>query len=141
MAVFAAMFFGMAGLLVMNTVYLSLIERIHELGIITALGASRRKIIGLVMLETSLLVVSGAALGGAAGALLVGYLHRGFSLPFNLGDVYAEFGYPQVLYAGVSPGQVALVLAFTLATALLSALWPASMAAGIEPAEAMRFVG
>ncbi len=138
--IYAVLFFVLAGLLVVNTVYLSLVERIREFGVIIALGADRWRVMRLVVLESLLLVASGAALGGIIGGLALWRLARGFSLPGTLAQQYAEFGLPAVMYASITPGQVLLVFAFAALTAIASALWPAWLAGRLEPVEAMRHV-
>ena len=132
-------FFVLAGLLVMNTIYLSIIERIREFGIIMALGAARLKMIAMVLSESILLCFSGAAAGAAGGLAVVAYMSRGFSFPPALAELYAEAGLPTVLFASVSLQQFLITIAFVLATGILAALLPAFTAARLEPVEAMRF--
>jgi len=138
--IYALLFFVLAGLLVVNTVYLSLVERIREFGVIIALGADRWRVMRLVIMESLVLVSSGALVGGLLGGLALMHMSKGFSLPGNLARQYAEFGIPEVLYASVTPGQVAQVFAFAILTAIVSALWPAWLAGRLEPVEAMRHV-
>ncbi len=64
------------GLLVANTVMMSVYERIREFGLMRALGAKRRFIFGLVLLEALLLGVVGGLLGlglGQAASSLVNW--------------------------------------------------------------------
>lgn len=64
------------GLLVANTVMMSVYERIREFGLMRALGAKRNFIFGLVLLEALLLGVVGGLLGlvlGQAGSGLVNW--------------------------------------------------------------------
>jgi len=138
--IYALLFFVLAGLLVVNTVYLSLVERIREFGVIIALGADRWRIMQLVIMESLLLVLSGALAGGLLGGLALRHMSQGFSLPWGLAKQYAEFGLPEVLYASITPTQVAQVFAFAILTAVVSALWPAWLAGRLEPVEAMRHV-
>lgn len=137
MYVVTLIFFVLAGLLVLNTIYLGLIERIREFGVILSLGARGAQVIGMILLESLLLCLSGAVSGLGLGLGLVAYLSRGFSIP-GLEAYYASFGLNPVFYPAVGAGQVAFALLFTVATALLAALWPALLAARLEPAEAMR---
>lgn len=137
--VVTGLFFVLAGLLVTNTVYLSVIERVREFGVIQALGAGRRKVIGMVLSESLVLCAVGALVGAASGLGIVAVLARGFSFPAELADLYAESGLPTVLYASVSPGQLLTTVLFTFATGVLAALLPAFAAARLEPTEAMRF--
>lgn len=57
------------GLLVANTVMMSVYERIREFGLMRALGAKRNFIFGLVLLESLLLGVIGGLLGLVVGEL------------------------------------------------------------------------
>lgn len=63
MVVMSVIFFVLAGLLVLNTIYLSTLERVREFGVLIELGAQGRTIIRIVTLESVMLCVGGAALG------------------------------------------------------------------------------
>ena len=134
----SALFFILAGLLVLNTVYLSVMERIRELGVIQALGAGGRRILGLIATESVLLCTLGALVGSALGLAAIASLADGFSVP-ALAEYWASFGLDPVLYFTVTPAQVVFAIVFAVVTALLAALWPAALAARLEPVEAMRF--
>ncbi|MEJ2288517.1 MAG: FtsX-like permease family protein [Deinococcales bacterium] len=130
-------FYVLAGLLVMNTVYLSLIERVREFGLVIALGAEGRQVVRMILSESILLCLTGAAVGLAAGLGAVAALAPGFTLP-GFEGLYQALGISPVLYPSVTGGQVAFALVFAVATAVLAALWPALLATRIEPVEAMR---
>ncbi len=130
-------FYVLAGLLVLNTVYLSLIERVREFGLVVALGAAGRQVVLMILTESVLLCLTGAAVGLAAGLGAVAALAPGFSLP-GFEGLYAALGISPVLYPSVSAGQVTFALIFALITAIAAALWPALLATRIEPVEAMR---
>ncbi len=138
MVVMSAVFFVLAGLLVLNTIYLSALERIREFGLMQALGARGRTVMRLVTLESVLLCASGAAIGLAAGLGVVAWLSDGFVVP-GMEAIYAEIGLSPVLYPSVEPWQVALAVGFAVATAIVAALGPARLAARTEPASAMRY--
>jgi len=138
--VFTALLFILAGLMVVNTVYLSLMERIREFGVILALGAARRAVMRMVLWESLWLCASGAAAGTIPGLALVWYLGRGFGFPEVLREVGAAVGYPPVLYASIQPGEVVITAAFVVVTGIVAAWWPARVAAALQPVEAMRFV-
>jgi ABC-type lipoprotein release transport system permease subunit len=135
--IFDALFFVLAGLLVVNTIYLSVLERVREFGVIMAMGANRWQVIRMVLMESLMLVGCGSVVGFAVGLGIVGAMSRGFSLPSA--ESYAEFGIPTVMYASISLEQILITFAFALGTALLAALWPAWMAGRLQPVEAMRF--
>lgn len=139
MIVFSFFIFVLAGLLVVNTIYLGLVERIREFGVIIAVGADRWRVMRMVFAESLVLVLAGSGAGLLLGGALIARMARGFSLP-GFEDVMAEFGMPVVLYPGVTLEQVAITVAFTIGTALLAALWPAWVAGRLQPVEAMRHV-
>jgi ABC-type lipoprotein release transport system permease subunit len=136
---FVGLFFVLAGLLVVNTIYLSVVERTREFGVVIALGASRGRIMRMVLAESLLLCGTGAGIGLALGLATLARLARGFSYP-GLGEYLQQLGLPAVEYARIEPGEIALILAFALATGILAALWPARLAGRLEPVEGRRFV-
>lgn len=138
--IFTAILFVLAGLMVINTVYLNLMERIREFGVIMALGAGRRAVATMVLWESLWLCVTGAVAGTALGLALVWYLGRGFSLPAVLSELTSAFGYPRVLYTSIQPAEIAITAAFVLVTGILAAWWPTRVAGTLQPVEAMRFV-
>lgn len=133
---FDALFFLLAGLLLVNTIYLGLTERIGEFGTIIALGATRWKVMQMVVLESLVLVWSGGLVGFVLGLAIISRMSRGFSLPNA--ESYAEFGTPLVMYGAITLEQVLITLAFVMTTAILAALWPAWLAGRLQPVEAMR---
>ena len=134
----SALFFVLAGLLVLNTVYLSVMERIREFGVIHALGAGDRRVLGMIATESVLLCLLGAAVGTAGGLGIVAAYADGLVIP-GLEPYYSSFGLDPVFYLSVEPAQVLFAVGFAVVTALLAALWPAWIASRLEPVEAMRF--
>ena len=139
MTVVSVIFFVLAGLLVLNTVYLSTLERVREFGVIISLGARTRRILGMVTLESLLMCLTGAAIGLGLGLLLVALGSNGFRMPGYAEEMMAEVGLPNVFYLSIEWWQVLLALAFAILTGFFAAFGPARMAANIEPAEAMRY--
>lgn len=137
--IYSLIFFMLAGLLVLNTVYLSTLERIREFGMIISLGARGRKIMGMVTLESLLLCLSGAAIGLAIGLSLVALGSNGFRFPNYAEEMLAELGMPTVFYLSIEWWQILLAVGFSVLTALFAALGPARMASNIAPTEAMRY--
>jgi putative ABC transport system permease protein len=67
----AAVSLGVAGIVVMNLMLVSVSERTGEVGLLKALGATRRQILALLLVEALLLVAVGAVLGLGIGWALV----------------------------------------------------------------------
>jgi len=119
--------------LIYNTVSLSVITRRREVGILRAVGASRRQVARLFLAEAGLL----AALGCALGVLLGGWLARG---ALTLTGSTLDRLYIRSAAEPVSLGPEHLVLAFAVGIplALLAALVPALEASRVAPTEAVR---
>ena len=134
--VFLAIFFILAGLVVMNTIYLSIIERVREFGVMMALGLGRAKVMLMVFHESLFLCGVGALLGALIGGLLLWQTSKGVKIAaFN---TFFE-GFPDTLYTSISLERVITIMVFVFVTGVLAALWPARAAGRLEPVEAMRF--
>jgi len=118
-----ALFVGATG--VMNTSLLSFFERMHELGVLRALGWSRRRMVSLIVGEALLITLLGAACGVLIGVVAVEMLK-------HVGSLVGVF---QPVYAARIFGR-ALIFAFGMA--LLGALYPALRAARVTPLSAMQ---
>ncbi len=136
--VFTAIFFVLAGLVVTNTIYLSIIERVREFGVMMAMGLNQVKVILMVLFESMLLCGVGAFLGAVFGGWSVWEMSKGFSIP-GFGDLFADMGLPSLLFATLSSNDIIFTVCFVLATGILAALLPAITAGRLQPVEAMRF--
>jgi len=110
-------------LVVFLTTYTVILERTREIGILKSLGASRGQIIGLLLRETILVAMLGAALGLLAAWGVRAVLHR---------EV------PALTVLMSLPWMVRAVL-LALIAALAGALYPALRAAGFDPVEALAY--
>ena len=119
--------------LIYNTVSLSVITRRREIGILRALGGSRRQVAGLFLAEAGLL----ATLGCSLGILLGGWLARG---ALSLTSSTLDRLYVRSAVEPVPVGAEHLMLAFAVGIplALLAALVPALEASRVAPTEAVR---
>ena len=97
-------------------------ERISEIGLLRALGASKTQILRLFLIEAALL----AALGGLAGLLL------------GLGVALAAHWLIPALPLDIAWDYVLLAEVIAVATGLVSGLLPAQRAAGMQPVDALR---
>jgi len=117
----AAISLLVGGIGVMNIMLVSVTERIREIGLRKALGATPRVIRRQFLVEASVLGVIGGILGVGAGILGVIYL------PSVIGDPIST-----------SPTAAVGALAIALAIGVLFGVYPASRAAALAPIDALR---
>ncbi len=112
---------AVAGVLVMNVMLVSVTQRTAEIGLLKALGATKRQLLWLFLAEAAMLSLAGAVLG-----VILGYLTLG-----GLQAFYPDF--PMEL-----PGWALLAaLAVSLFTGLLFGVLPARKAASLDPVAAL----
>jgi putative ABC transport system permease protein len=116
---------------IVNTVNLTVQERVREIGTMLAVGMKRRQVMQLFLAEAAVLgFISGSA-GASAGWVVVGVLGaRGVLLHPPGGDVLT-------VRPHVGVGFVLGVLAFAVAGAVVAALRPAWRASRRSPVEAL----
>jgi putative ABC transport system permease protein len=116
-----------AGVSILNVMMMSTVERTKEIGVMRAIGTSKREILRMFLFESLIL----GAIGGVIGAIL------GFGAGF-LVDVLIlhEASY---LFAPSSILYVFVGIAFGVGTSVLSGLYPAWRASNLKPIEALRY--
>ncbi|TLS73956.1 ABC transporter permease [Mariprofundus erugo] len=125
---------------IMNTVLMSMLERIHEFGVMMALGCGRMQLAGMVVIESVLLGVAGIAIGVMVGMLLVHYFHGvGIDLSDQM-DSITRFYLNPVVRTEIDTDHLLNTVLAVLMAALLAAVWPAIRASRLEPVEAIRHV-
>ncbi|MEA3239297.1 MAG: FtsX-like permease family protein [Candidatus Bipolaricaulota bacterium] len=143
MIIFAVIFFGLGALVVLNTLYLSVMERTRELGLIIALGASRWRVIRMILTEAGLIAVIGAVYGAVIGVALAWVVEAFGGIPLpgaDLADYMKVVGMKPVLHMMISWPQVVISAVAMVGVAVLAAWFPAYRASKLEPVEAMRYV-
>lgn len=137
---FMLVFFMLGGFVVMNILYLSILERTRELGVILALGAARARVISMVLAEALVIASIGAVAGALSGAGLVWLIERlgGLPLPGLYTEMMATMGMESLLRLRVTGAEIAVSALLMIVVAVFSAWYPAFKAARLEPVEAMR---
>jgi putative ABC transport system permease protein len=104
-----------------NVMLVSVTERTREIGIMKAVGARNRDVMGVFLVEAGLLGTFGSLLGVPLG-LLVG---------FGAAE-YADVGF------SLAPGWMALAVVVGIVVGVVAGLYPAWRAARVDPIDALR---
>ena len=122
--------------LVYNTVAVSVISRRPEIGVLRALGASRRFVLALFLGEAAVLAALAAVLGAPAGWVLA----RG-AVSLTSTTVNTLYVTSQAVVPPLGAADAALAALVAIPLALVAAALPASEAARITPIAAVRAAG
>lgn len=138
--VFGAIFLLAGALGVMNTMLMATYERFREFGILKAIGASPWRIVRDVAAEASVLVVAATALGAAVGLAgswylkVVGIDTSRWSPTLTAAGV----AFDPVWRAAITTGSVLGPVVTMWIICVAAALYPASIAARLDPAQAIQ---
>ena len=118
---------------IINTMLMSVFERVREVGTMLAVGVRRLQVLRLFLLEAVVLGMAGGLGGVGLGAAIVGLLGaRGIPIE-NIGT-----GGPVMLRPELDLPFAALAFCVAVVGALIAAAWPAWRASRLNPVDALR---
>lgn len=126
------------GLMIMNTMIISVFERTREIGISMAVGASSGDILRLILSECLFIGIVGGIAGNLLGIIFAGAINtvgRPIVLE-RLGDGFVGFAGADIVL--ITPGILIAGMVIAIALSLLSGIYPALKAARLHPADAIR---
>ncbi|MGI6130704.1 MAG: ABC transporter permease [Bacillota bacterium] len=143
--VFAMILLGLVVIIsvigVVNSILLSTLERVREIGMLKAMGMDEGDITIVFMMEGGGLGLLGCAWGAVAAIAGNAYfVNVGLSLRAFLGDMDLDIGYPIVdrMYGVWNWTTMLWAIAVGLAVALAASYFPARRAARLDPVESLR---
>lgn len=123
------------GIGIMNMMLTNVTERIREIGIRRALGASRRDITAQFLAESSALCITGGILGVVIGYLLAWAL----TLFAANSGILNELGASGSIIPSFSITTVLLAFAVSVGIGVIFGFYPARRAAKLDPVECLRY--
>jgi putative ABC transport system permease protein len=130
---------GITATVVTNTLVMAVFERTREIGILAAIGMKGRGIMAQFLAEAALLATGGVIGGLIIGGALVAY--------FTVYGIYiGDYGITGVLfedhiYAHLTLQNTINLAIVTYVITLIASLYPARLAARLEPVEALHGLG
>ena len=117
----AAISLVVGGIGIANTLFMSVMERTREIGILKAVGASNWSILEIFLFEAGIIGMAGGFIGVGVGLLAC--------LVLNAFGVPSKVSFELVVFA----------VGFSFFVGLVSGYFPAARAARLKPAEALRY--
>lgn len=118
----AAISLLVAGVSIINTMTISVMERTREIGILKAIGGKNKDILMLFLTEATITGLVGGFLGAMVGFIAGIFVGNYINLPVS-----------------TAPTLGAMVIIFALITSVLAGLYPSWQAAKLNPVEALRY--
>jgi ABC-type lipoprotein release transport system permease subunit len=128
--------FAVALVIINNALVMATLGRVPEIGTLRAVGAQRRFLLGMLLVESLAVGVLFGGLGAGLGAGLVSLLHA-WGIPASNEKLYFFFSGPR-LHPTLSVGNIALALVIVFVVSALSSIYPGLLAMRISPRQAMQ---
>jgi ABC-type lipoprotein release transport system permease subunit len=128
--------FAVALVIINNALVMATLERMAEIGTLRAVGAQRRFLLGMLVVEA--LAVGGlfGGIGAALGAGIVSLL-RMVGIP-AINDIFYFFFSGPRLHPGLSVANLAIALSIVLVVSAMSSIYPGILAMRVSPRQAMQ---
>jgi ABC-type lipoprotein release transport system permease subunit len=139
MMMFYLIVLGITGTVVANTLIMAVFERTREIGILSAIGMKARRIMAMFLAEGGLIATGGVIGGLILGGIMVWYFTR---YGFYIGNM----GISGVLmndriYSYLTLEDTITLTITTYIVTLIASLYPAVLAARMEPVAALHGTG
>ena len=140
MGLFMVIILGALGFGIVNTMLMVVLERTREIGMLMAIGMTKRRIFMMIMLETIMLALVGAFFGELLSIVVLKYFGTvGIDLS-AFADGLEAVGYGAVTYPMLEPYRYIQITVLVIITGVVASIYPALKALRLHPAEAIRTI-
>jgi len=129
-------FFAIALVIINNAMVMATLQRVKEIGTMRAIGAQRRLVVTMLLVEIAAVGIVFGLAGAVLGGVAVAGIRAAGGIPAVTDLLYFVFSGP-ALFPTLGKGPVGASLVIVLLVAILSALYPAIIAMKVTPVEAM----
>ena len=128
--------FIVALVIINNAMVMATLERVREIGTLRAIGAQRRFILAMLVIESIVVGFVFGGLGAGLGAVLVGIIGK-IGIPAKSDVLYFFFSGPR-LHPFIGTSNVIAAFVIVLLVSAFSSFYPAWLAMRVSPRQAMQ---
>lgn len=128
-------------MIVLNSMLMSVFERLREFGVMKALGVSPTQLLALIYIESIILATLASVMGAVTGIMMSLYFyHNGIDLTtLSSGASIAGIAMDPIWRAELTWSAITLPVGFLFVMVLIAVIYPAFKAAIIKPVEAINY--
>ena len=134
--ILAVVLFGIVSLIIINTMFMSLYERLFEFGILRAVGTRPHKMAAIVLTEAASLSAVSVIIGMAIG-LCFSWFYSWYGIDYR-GVEFADVTFRELIYPVITIRQYIEYPLWVMAFSLIAGLYPAVYAARLIPSKVLR---
>lgn len=124
---------------IVNTMLMAVLERVREIGVLMAIGMNKKRLFGMIALETIMIVLVAAPIGLLLSYFTIQYLGvNGLDLSGIYQEGYAALGFKSMIYPELEPVYYFRIMGLVIITAILASVYPAITALRLDPVKAIR---
>ncbi len=123
---------------IINTMLMVILERKRELGMLMTVGMNKKKVLRMILIETTLLSLTGGFLGLILSIVLIGWLGSTGINFASWAEGLEAINYSALIYPEVTNQFYIVVTILVIVTAVIASIWPTRKAIRLNPADAVR---
>jgi putative ABC transport system permease protein len=125
---------------VFNTIFTSVTERMHEFGVMFALGVKPFQITLLITLEVMILMAAGLFIGNLLGGAVSAYYTTAPITFLGQPEGLENIGFTPVFYCGLKLKNFLILSGAVMAVGIIASIYPIRIVLKSRPVEILRFI-